>query len=80
MKVLWTHNFNPNIPGAGGFMYTFAKALENIGINVEFLYLGNLKSISQLKLAQEKVRKASKYFDITHAQFGSACALATMRA
>ena len=61
-------------------MYTFAKALENIGINVEFLYLGNLKSISQLKLAQEKVRKASKYFDITHAQFGSACALATMRA
>ena len=74
MKVLWTHNFDPSITGSGSFMYTFAKGMMDFGIDIELMYLGQLKTLTQLIRARDRVRRSSVNFDLVHAQFGSACA------
>lgn len=77
MRVLWTHNFDPNLKNSGRFMYLLAEGVRKLGIDLELSYLGNLRSISNLYRAREKVRRIADEFDILHAQFGSACAFAT---
>lgn len=77
MRVLWTHNFNPAKLNAGVFMFTAAEALRAIGVDVQLEYLGNLRSPLNILKAQKHVEKISKEFDLVHAQYGSACAIAT---
>ncbi|MEO8464180.1 MAG: glycosyltransferase [Gammaproteobacteria bacterium] len=77
MRALWTHNFDPSIPNNLVFVETTAQAVSAHGVKVEVEYLGNLRSVSRLLKARRQVRKMADGFDIVHAQFGSACALAT---
>lgn len=76
MRVLWTHNFDPAQMNSGVFMHTAAEGLRDLGVEVELLYLGNLRSVSNLLKAREHVRRLSTQFDLVHAQYGSACAMA----
>jgi glycosyltransferase involved in cell wall biosynthesis len=77
MRVLWTHNFNPAAPNSGLFMNIAAPGLRARGIELELEYLGNLRSVSTLMKARKRLRKMAGSFDLVHAQYGSACALAT---
>jgi glycosyltransferase involved in cell wall biosynthesis len=77
MRVLWTHNFNPAELNAGVFMFTAAEGLRDLGVDVQLEYLGNLRSPLNILKAQKHVKKISKEFDLVHAQYGSACAIAT---
>jgi glycosyltransferase involved in cell wall biosynthesis len=77
MKILWTHNFDPNKMNAGNFMFSCAKALQDRGVELDLCYLGNLRSLSNLIKAHKHVQNIAKDYDIIHAQFGSACAMVT---
>lgn len=77
MKILWTHNFDPNKMNAGNFMFSCAKALQDKGVELDLCYLGNLRSMSNLNKARKHVQSIANKYDIIHAQFGSACAMAT---
>src|SRR5437773_1279161 len=76
MRVLWPHNFNPGIRNAGVFMFSAAEGLRALGVDVELEYLGNLRSPMNLLRARTWLRARAKEFDLVHAQYGSACALA----
>lgn len=80
MRVLWTHNFDPGVANKGVFVYTAAAGLRARGVEVELEFLGNLRSLRQLQRARKQVRRIARDFDLVHAQFGSACALATSAA
>lgn len=77
MKVLWTHNFDPSIPNAGVFMFKAADGLRELGIDIECEYLGNLRSPVNIMKARRRLKIISREYDLVHAQYGSACALAT---
>lgn len=77
MRVLWTHNFDPRVPNSGVFVHKAAEAIRARGVDLELEYLGNLRSVPQLLAARKRVRRMAANFDLVHAQFGSACALAT---
>lgn len=77
MRVLWTHNFNPAIPGKGSFLRAAAEGLRSRGIDLHMEYLGDLRSAAQILRARANVKKSTKGFDLVHAQYGSACALVT---
>lgn len=77
MRVLWPHNFDPAVPNSQLFMNIAAKGLRALGIDPHFEYLGNLRSIATLTRARRRLQKLAADFDIVHAQYGSACGLAT---
>ena len=77
MRVLWTHNFNPSNPNAGCFMHTSAKGLRALGVDVQFEFLGNLRSPWNVLAARKRIRLRARDFDVVHAQYGSACAFVT---
>jgi teichuronic acid biosynthesis glycosyltransferase TuaC len=77
---LWTHNFDPNDPGKGSFMHTTAEGLRARGVDLRLEYLGNLRSPLQVLRARGRVKELASQYDLVHAQFGSACALATAAA
>jgi teichuronic acid biosynthesis glycosyltransferase TuaC len=77
MKILWTHNFDPNNMNAGNFMFSCAKTLQDQGVELDLYYLGNLRSVSNLIKVRKHVQSIANGYDIIHAQFGSACAMAT---
>lgn len=77
MKILWTHNFNPKVLNAGNFMFNFAEGLRQKGVELDLCYLGNLRSLTNINRAKNHLQKISKSYDLIHAQYGSACALAT---
>lgn len=77
MKVLWTHNFDPAHRNSGVFMWTLADALIAAGVDLELLYLGNLRSLGGIRNAPTTVSRHSHAVDLVHAQYGSACALVT---
>ena len=77
MRILWPHNFNPSIPAAGVFMRTTAKGLQNLGVDIQLEYLGDLRSPLSILRARKNLKLMAKDFDIVHAQYGSACALVT---
>jgi glycosyltransferase involved in cell wall biosynthesis len=78
--VLWTHNFPPEKPNSLVFVNTAADGIRACGIDVHLEYLGNLRSVAGLAAARRRVREVSAGFDLVHAQYGSACALATATA
>jgi glycosyltransferase involved in cell wall biosynthesis len=80
MRVLWTHNFEPRVANSGVFMHKAAEGMRARGVDLQLHYLGNLRSIPQLLRARGQVRRMAAEFDLVHAQFGSACALATAAA
>jgi glycosyltransferase involved in cell wall biosynthesis len=80
MRVLWTHNYDPGIANSGVFMHNTVEGVRARGVDLHLHYLGNLRSIPQLLRAREQVRRLAADFDLVHAQFGSACALATAAA
>lgn len=77
MRVLWTHNFNPSNPNAGCFMHTSANGLRALGVDVQFEFLGNLRSPWNVLAARKRIRLCARDFDVVHAQYGSACAFVT---
>jgi len=77
MRVLWTHNFDPATPNSQVFMNTASRDLRSRGVNLHFEYLGNLRSIKNLVSARKRLPGIAVDFDLVHAQYGSACALAT---
>lgn len=77
MRVLWTHNFDPASPGSQVFMNVAASGLRSRGIQLHCEYLGNLRSLRNLRAARHRVRQMARDFDVVHAQYGSACGLAT---
>lgn len=77
MRVLWTHNFNPAVPNSQVFMNIAASGLRARGVDLHCEYLGNLRSIVNLIYARRHLRQMAADFDLVHAQYGSACALAT---
>tara|TARA_B100000401_G_scaffold437247_1_gene382402 strand:+ start:8322 stop:9320 length:999 start_codon:yes stop_codon:yes gene_type:complete len=77
MKILWTHNFPPEYQDAGIFMHQMHSYLSKNGMEIDLLYLGNLRSLKNIINAIYKVRKLSKEYDIVHSQFGSMCGLIT---
>jgi len=77
MRVLWTHNFNPAQPNSQLFMNTLSLGLRTRGVDPHLEYLGNLRSIINLLRARARLRHLAAEFDLVHAQYGSACALAT---
>lgn len=77
LRVLWPHNFDPQKPNSMVFVNTTAEGLRACGIDVHFEYLGNLRSIPTLVRARSRLQEMSTNFDLVHAQYGSACALAT---
>lgn len=80
MRVLWTHNFDPNRANKGSFLHRAAEGLRARGIELHLQYLGNLRSPLNILLARSEIRRLSRRFDLVHAQFGSACALVTAAA
>ena len=77
MRVLWTHNFDPATPNSQVFMNIASTGLSSRGVDLHFEYLGNLRSITNLLKARNRLRRLATDFDLVHAQYGSACALAT---
>jgi len=77
MRVLWTHNFNPAVPNSQVFMNIASSGLRARGIDLHCEYLGNLRLITNLMGARRHLRRMASDFDLVHAQYGSACALAT---
>jgi glycosyltransferase involved in cell wall biosynthesis len=77
MRVLWTHNFNAALLNGLVLLDTAARALRERGVDLTLEYLGNLRSARTLWEARHRVRRLAPSFDIVHAQYGSACALAT---
>ena len=80
LRVLWTHNFDPDKPNSQVYMNTAAAGVRARGVDLHLEYLGNLRSIPNVLRARRRVRELSKEFDLVHAQYGSACALATTAA
>jgi teichuronic acid biosynthesis glycosyltransferase TuaC len=77
IRVLWTHNFDPQVTNSGNFMYRLAADLKHLGFYIEFLYLGKLSRPLSLLRARRQVKQMSSNFDLVHVQFGSACAFAS---
>lgn len=75
MKVLWPHNFDPSQKNKGNFIYPIIPYIEELDVEVELLYLGNLWSPTGVLRAFKTLKAKAKDFDVVHAQYGSMCAL-----
>lgn len=80
MRVLWTHNFDPDKQNSGVFVHTTARGVRARGVDLQLEYLGNLRSVPQIFRARKRIREMARRFDVVHAQYGSACALVTAAA
>ena len=78
MKILWTHNFSPDVKNSGVFMHKMANSLQERGMDIDMLYLGNLNSILGIYRAIRLLRSSSISYDLVHSQFGSACGFVSM--
>lgn len=58
-------------------MYTLAEGVRACGVDLTMMYLGNLRSPRGLFTARRKVIRLASQYDLVHAQYGSACAVAT---
>jgi glycosyltransferase involved in cell wall biosynthesis len=76
MRALWIHNFRESNPNAGCFMHTTAEALRRAGVDVQLVHLGDLRRPGSVHAARRLICQLADSFDLVHAQYGSACALA----
>ena len=58
-------------------MHTSANGLRALGVDIQFEFLGNLRSPWSVLAARKRVRLRARDFDVVHAQYGSACAFVT---
>ncbi len=79
MKVLWTTNEPPMEHASLIFISSLQRKLVDFGIEVELIRLGNLRSPWAIRRASRIVNDCARFFDVIHAQNGSACALASSR-
>ena len=77
IKVLWTHNFDPDIKNSGNFMHQFAANMDYFGVDLQLFYTGPLYNIKNVYKVRDEIASLSWKFDIVHAQFGSACSIVT---
>jgi glycosyltransferase involved in cell wall biosynthesis len=77
MRVIWPHNFSPDVPNAGNFMHRLAAGVKRIGVHVDLLYLGDLSKPWNMLAARSEVHRRCHDYDLVHAQYGSACAFVT---
>ena len=75
MRILWPHNFDPKNESSGHFMHLAAQGMKELGVDVELLYLGNLRTLEGMYRANRMLSELSNQFDTIHSQYGSACAL-----
>lgn len=61
-------------------MHLLLSGLRDLGVEPELMYLGRLGNPLELLRARAEVARRSHQFDVVHAQFGSACALASATA
>lgn len=80
MRVLWPHNFDPDVDNSGSFMHIMEAGLRDLGVDLELLYLGDLRSPKEVWQARSSIANAAHNYDLVHAQFGSACAFVTCAA
>ncbi len=79
MRILWTHNFDKaDSPVSGVFMDVAARAVREAGLDPTLLFLEDLRSPVGLARARKAVKRSAPDFDIVHAQYGSATALASV--
>lgn len=62
------------------FLGPLADWLRAAGVEVEILRTGSLRSPWAIRRASRQISAMANKFDLVHAQYGSACALATMLA
>jgi teichuronic acid biosynthesis glycosyltransferase TuaC len=72
MKVLWVHNYNPNINGNQSWLKVGFDDLSK-KIQVDNYYIGDLNSIKKIYNAYIGLVKISSKYDIVHSQYGSIC-------
>ena len=60
MKVLWTHNFPPDLSQSGVFMKNMYNSFQDDDLEIDTLYLGNLKSVIQIIRSIIIIYKTSK--------------------
>lgn len=77
MRVLWTHNFDPNVVSSGVFMHLLLQKIRSLGVDVELFYTGQLRGIVDVLRAARRIRNHGRNFDIVHSQYGSACGWAS---
>ena len=65
------------LKNSGPFMHMLADGVRNSGVDIDLRYLGNLRSARNLLIARRMIKRVACEFDLIHAQFGSACAVAT---
>jgi len=80
MRVLWTTSegvvpFAPLV-----FLTPLADWLSTQGVEVDIRRTSNLRSPWGIRRARRHISAVAHKFDVVHAQYGSACALATMGA
>lgn len=56
-------------------MYPIIPYLEEVGLEVELLYIGNLRSPLGVLRAIKEIREKANDYDIIHPQYGSMCGL-----
>ncbi|MGA2258804.1 MAG: glycosyltransferase [Thermoguttaceae bacterium] len=77
MRVLWVHNFPPDVVSSGVFMHILYEQMRSLGVDVTLHYTGNLRSPVRMLRAARQLRAVAGEYDLVHAQFGSACGLIT---
>lgn len=80
MRILWTTN-EPPLPNAPlVFLNPLADWLRGQGVEVELHRTGSLRSPWAIRRATREIAGRARTFDVVHAQYGSACAVATIAA
>jgi glycosyltransferase involved in cell wall biosynthesis len=80
MRILWTTNEPPSFLHAPlVFLNPLAAWLRGQGIDIELHRTGSLRSPWAIHRATREIGRKARSFDIVHAQYGSACAVATVR-
>jgi glycosyltransferase involved in cell wall biosynthesis len=83
MNVLWVTNMWPDAerPWYGSFIHTQARSLENIGVDLDVLYVPGYRSSREYARGAVEVRRRSKRrrYDLVHAHYGHSGVLARLQ-
>jgi glycosyltransferase involved in cell wall biosynthesis len=80
MRVLWTTSERTVAPAPLVFLNPLASWLRNEGVDIHIHRTGSLRTPWGMRRESRLIQSAARGFDLVHAQYGSACALVTMRA
>jgi teichuronic acid biosynthesis glycosyltransferase TuaC len=84
MKVLWLTNMWPDAerPWYGSFVYSQARSLESIGVDLDTLYVPGYRSSSEYARGAKEVLRRSRRqrYNLVHAHYGHSGVLARLQA